>query len=81
MKGPAALMFEEVRQFFQKMQAEGYLIEIRSFDMVTGTRGADAVGFTIRGMCTRQDEIETPEKQPLMIEDDHGPRAIGRQTD
>jgi hypothetical protein len=73
-----ALMFEQVRDFFRVMQAQGYRIEIRSFDQIMGTRGVDAVGFTIRGMCT----LENPqgEKQPLMI-DDGQPRITNQETD
>jgi hypothetical protein len=72
------LMFEQVREFFRVMQAQGYRIEIRSFDQIMGTRGVDAVAFTIRGMCT----LENPqnEKQPLMI-DDGQPRITDQDAE
>jgi hypothetical protein len=72
------IMFEQVRQFFRVMQAQGYQIEIRSFDQITGTRGREAVGFTIRGMCTLENQQQ--EKQPLMI-DDGQPRITNQDSE
>jgi hypothetical protein len=73
-----SLSFESVRQFFRLMQEQGYRIEIRSFDQIMGTRGLDAVGFTIRGMCTKENG-DHEQRQPLLIEDqENGPRKIGR---
>ena len=71
------LMFEQVREFFRVMQAQGYSIEIRSFDQIMGTRGRDCVGFTIRGVCTLEHKSE---KQPLMI-DDGQPRITNQDED
>lgn len=62
------VMFESVRQFFRDMQDQGYLIEIRSFEQVRGTN-EDRVGFTVRGMCVRNDRKP---QQPLMIEGPDG---------
>ena len=57
------VMFEQVREFFRAMQNEGFLIEIRSFEQVRGTN-PDRVGFTVRGMCVRDDRNP---QQPLML--------------